>query len=127
MIKIDAIVREDKMQDVQDALKELRIQGMTISQVMGCGASLGYTQRVRASTVDVSLVPKVKFEIVVSSMKWAEKAIDAISTVAKTGEHGDGKIFIYEIKDAVRIRTGERGKHALYDVQQLLEEEDDDE
>lgn len=122
MIKIDAIVRTEKMEEVEDALKEMNVHGMTISEVMGCGTSLGYTKVVRGNKVDVNLVPKVKFEVVVSSKEWAYKTIDAISKVACTGEHGDGKIFVYELMDVVRIRTGEHGPEALWDTEQQEKE-----
>ena len=71
MIKIDAIINEDKMEDVKDALQELQVHGMTISQVMGCGTQMGYKEKVRGYDVDINLLPKVKFEIVVSSQEWA--------------------------------------------------------
>lgn len=113
MIKIDAIVREEKMEDLKDALKNADVNGMTISQVVGCGAQLGYTQYVRGSKVDINVVPKVKFEIVVSSQEWADTVISVIRTVAYTGSHGDGKIFVYELSNAIRIRTGEQGEDAI--------------
>lgn len=118
MIKIDAIVREDKMEDVKDALQELNVHGMTISQVMGCGAQMGYSHMVRGEKVSINILPKVKFEIVVSDKEWAEKTVDAITRVAYTGEHGDGKIFMYEVMDVVRIRTKERGIEAVWDETQ---------
>ena len=113
MIKIDAIVREEKMEDLKDALKNAGVNGMTISQVVGCGAQLGYTQFVRGSKVDINVVPKVKFEIVVSSEEWEKKVIDAIQKAAFTGEVGDGKIFSYEMRTAMKIRTKESGYDAL--------------
>lgn len=113
MIKIDAIVREEKMEDLKDALKNAGVNGMTISQVVGCGAQLGYTQYVRGSKVDINVVPKVKFEIVVSNQEWADTVTSVIRTVAYTGSHGDGKIFIYELANAIRIRTGEQGEDAI--------------
>ena len=125
MIRIDAIVRTEKMEEVEDALKEMHVHGMTISEVMGCGTSLGYTTHVRASKVDVNLVPKVKFEVVVSNQEWADKTVEAISKVAYTGEHGDGKIFLYELLDTVRIRTGEHGPKALWDLEQFKEGQED--
>lgn len=118
MVKIDAIVREDKVEEIKDVLKELKVHGMTISQVVGCGTSLGYTHIVRGSKVDVQVVPKVKFEIVVSNKSWADKTVEAISKAAYTGEHGDGKIFVYELMDVVRIRTGEHGEEAVWDSEQ---------
>lgn len=121
MVKIDAIVRPEKMEEVKDALKEFRINGMTISQVMGCGTSLGYTKTIRGSKVDVNVLPKVKFEIVVSDKKWADATVKAISEAAYTGEHGDGKIFVYDLMDVVRIRTGEHGPQAVWDSEQKKE------
>lgn len=115
MVKIDAIVRQEKIEEVKDALKDVRINGMTISQVVGCGTSLGYTQLVRGSKIDINVLPKVKFEVVVSDEKWADTAVKAISEAAYTGEHGDGKIFVYSLTDVVRIRTGEHGPQAVWD------------
>lgn len=122
MIKIEAIVREEKMEDIKDALKNVGVNGMTISQVVGCGAQLGYTQMVRGSKVDINVVPKVKFEIVVSSQEWADVVTSVIRTVAYTGNHGDGKIFVYELSNAIRIRTGEQGKAAIWSPEQKEEE-----
>ena len=97
MIKIDAIVNEDKMENIKDALQKLKVNGMTISQVMGCGTQMGYREKIRGYDVDINVLPKVKFEIVVSSQEWADRTIDAICKCAHTGEHGDGKIFVYEL------------------------------
>ncbi len=118
MIKIDAIVREDTLEDIKDALNEMEVHGMTISQVMGCGYQMGYKERVRGVKVDVNLVPKIKFEIVVSNKKWADKVVEIISKTAQTGEYGDGKIFMYELLDVVRIRTGQHGPEALWGFEQ---------
>ena len=115
MVKIDAIVNMEKMEDVKDALQAMEVHGMTISQVMGCGAQMGYTRTVRGSKVDVNLLPKVKFEVVVSSIKWAEKTVEAIRNAAYTGNKGDGKIFVYELMDVIRIRTNERGPKAVWE------------
>lgn len=86
---------------------------MTVSQVMGCGAQWGYTQYVRGMEVDIQMVPKIKFEIVVSSEEWERKTIQAIQKAAFTGQVGDGKIFSYEIRRAQKIRTKETGYDAL--------------
>ena len=118
MIKIDAIINEDKMEDVKDALQELQVHGMTISQVMGCGTQMGYKEKVRGYDVDINVRPKVTFEIVVSSQEWARRTVDAICRTAHTGEHGDGKIFVYELMDVVRIRTGEHGPKAVWAADQ---------
>ena len=91
----------------------LEVNGMTVSQVMGCGAQWGYTQYVRGMQVDIQMVPKIKFEIVVSSEEWERKTIQAIQKAAFTGQVGDGKIFSYEIRRAQKIRTKETGYDAL--------------
>ncbi|MDR2443173.1 MAG: P-II family nitrogen regulator [Deltaproteobacteria bacterium] len=113
MIKIEAIVREEKLEDVKSALNAIEVNGITVFQVMGCGAQKGYTEMVRGSKVDVSLLPKVKFEIVVSSEEWEQKTIKAIQEAAFTGKIGDGKIFSYDLRSAMRIRTKETGYDAL--------------
>ena len=114
MMKIDAIVNEDKYEDIKAALNEIDVHGITVSQVMGCGIQKGYTGIVRGSKVDINMLPKIRFEIVVSTDEWADKVVEVIRNAAHTGNHGDGKIFIYEIKDAVRIRTGQHGPEAIY-------------
>lgn len=114
-MKVEAFVREEKLEDVKEALNKVEVNGITISQVMGCGAQKGFTEVVRGTKVDVMLRPKIKFEIVVSSEEWAEKTIKAIQDAAFTGEVGDGKIFSYEVKNVIKIRTGETGINALQD------------
>lgn len=113
MIKIEAIVREEVFEDVKKALNAINVNGITVSQVMGCGAQRGYKKRVRGTEVDVMMLPKIKFEIVVSSEEWEKKTIEAIQKAAFTGEVGDGKIFSYEIRSAMKIRTRECGYDAL--------------
>lgn len=113
MYKIDAIVREDILEEIKTALSDIEINGLTVSQVMGFGAQRGYTTYVRGQEVDTMMQPKIKFEIVVSSEMWRDKTIQTICDVARTGEVGDGKIFAYEITNAVKIRTGETGYDAL--------------
>lgn len=113
LIKIEAIVREQKFEEVKDALNKIEVNGITVSQVMGCGSQRGYKEVVRGSEVDIVLQPKVKFEIVVSSEEWEKKVIDAIQEAAYTGEVGDGKIFSYEIRSSMKIRTKETGYDAL--------------
>ncbi|GFO84355.1 MULTISPECIES: P-II family nitrogen regulator [Anaerostipes] len=115
IMKVEAFVREEKLEDVKEALNKVEVNGITISQVMGCGAQKGFTEVVRGTKVDVMLRPKIKFEIVVSSEEWAEKTIKAIQDAAFTGEVGDGKIFSYEVKNVIKIRTGETGINALQD------------
>ena len=113
LIKVEAIVREEKFEEVKDALNQIEVNGITVSQVMGCGAQRGYKEIVRGSEVDIFLQPKIKFEIVVSSEEWEKKVIDAIQKTAFTGEVGDGKIFSYEMRSAMKIRTKETGYEAL--------------
>ena len=109
MIKVEAIVREEKFEDVKAALNEIEVNGITVSQVMGCGAQRGYKEIVRGSEIEIFMQPKIKFEIVVSSEEWEKKTIEAIQKAAYTGEVGDGKIFSYEIRSAMKIRTRETG------------------
>ena len=113
LIKVEAIVREEVFEDVKDALNQIEVNGITVSQVMGCGGQRGYKEVVRGSEVDIVLQPKVKFEIVVSSEEWEKKVIEAIQEAAFTGDVGDGKIFSYEIRSAMKIRTKETGYDAL--------------
>ena len=113
MIKVEAIVREEKFEDVKKALDDLNVNGLTVYQVMGCGIQRGYHEIVRGMEVDMQMQPKVKFEIAVSSEEWAEKTIDAIQKAAYTGAVGDGKIFTYEIQSAMKIRTKETGYDAI--------------
>ena len=108
LIKINAIVREEKFEDVKEALNKIGVNGITVSQVMGCGAQKGFTEVIRGTKVDMMMRPKIKFEIVVSSEEWERKS-------AFTGEVGDGKIFSYEVRNVVKIRTGERDVDALQD------------
>ena len=113
MIKIEAYVREDKFEDVKKALDEINVNGLTVYQVMGRGIQRGYKEIVRGMEVDMQMQPKIKFEIVVSSEEWERKTIEAIQKAAFTGETGDGKIFSYEIRSALKIRTGETGYDAI--------------
>lgn len=115
LIKINAIVREEKFEDVKEALNKIGVNGITVSQAMGCGAQKGFTEVVRGTRVDMLMRPKIKFEIVVSSEEWERKTIEAIQKAAFTGEVGDGKIFSYEVRNVVKIRTGERDVDALQD------------
>ena len=113
MIKVEAIVREDKFEDIKEALSKIEVNGITVSQVMGCGKSKGYKELVRAMEVDITMQPKIKFEIVVSNEQWEKKTIDAILEAAFTGNPGDGKIFSYELKNVIRVRTKETGSEAI--------------
>lgn len=113
MIKIDAIVREEKFEDVKTALNEIGVNGLTAYQVMGYGSQRGYKEIVRGMEVVVQMQPKIKFEIVVSSEEWEQKVIDTIQKAAFTGDPGDGKIFSFEIRKALKIRTGEKDYEAI--------------
>ena len=113
IMKIDAIVREEKFEDVKNALMEIEVNGLTVSQVMGCGLQRGYIDFVRGLVVERVLLRQVNFEIVVSSEEWAEKTIEAIKKAAYTGEFGDGKIFSYPVASATIIRSGDSGYDAV--------------
>lgn len=119
LIKIEAIVREEAFLDVKNALSDIGVNGITVYQVVGCGVQRGLSEYVRGQKVDVQVLPKIKFEIVVSSEEWERKTIEVIKKAAYTGNPGDGKIFTYEIRQAVKIRTGETG----YDAVQSPKEE----
>lgn len=112
MKKIEAIIKPFKMEDVKEALAEIGIEGMTVSEVKGFGRQKGHTEIYRGSEYTVDFLPKVKFEIVVADA-IVEKTVAAISTAAKTGKIGDGKIFILPVEYAVRIRTEETGDSAI--------------
>jgi nitrogen regulatory protein P-II 1 len=112
MKKIEAIIKPFKLTDVREALQEMGIQGMTVSEVKGFGRQKGHTEIYRGSEYTVDFIPKTKLEIIVSN-EQAAAAIDTIVKAAKTGKIGDGKIFVSDIEDAVRIRTEERSEKAL--------------
>ena len=112
MKKIEAIIRPEKLQDIKDILASANISGLSISEIMGCGSQKGWKEYVRGSEVDFNFLPKIKLEIVVQD-EQTEMVIDKICSVAQTGEVGDGKIFITDVLDAVRIRTKERSNLAL--------------
>lgn len=112
MKKIEAIIRPFKLEDVKEALIEEGVRGLTISEVRGYGRQKGHTETYRGSEYRIEFVPKIKIEVVVEDSK-AEKIVEAILKTAKTGQVGDGKIFIYNVEDVVRIRTDESGKAAL--------------
>lgn len=112
MKKIEAIIRPFKLDEVKEALIEEGIRGMTISEVRGYGRQKGHTETYRGSEYRIEFVPKIKIELVVEKEK-AETVIDAILRTAKTGQVGDGKIFVYDIEDVIRIRTEESGQGAL--------------
>ena len=112
MKKIEAIIRPFKLDEVKEALLEEGIRGLTITEVRGYGRQKGHKEVYRGSEYQIEFVPKMKIEVVVDD-SVAEKVIDAILKTAKTGQVGDGKIFISNVEDAIRIRTDESGKDAL--------------
>lgn len=113
MYKIEAIVREEKFEELKRALNAIDVNGITVWQVLGFGSQRGYKRYVRSHEIDVMTHSKVKFEIVVSSEEWRDKTIKTILEVAHTGNVGDGKIFVSEVTGVIRIRTGESGYSAL--------------
>jgi nitrogen regulatory protein P-II 1 len=113
MIKIEAIVREEKLEDIKEALSKIDVKGVTVSQVMGCGKQKGYKEFIRGTEINISMLPKIKFEIIVSSEEWEEKTIKAIQEAAYTGSPGDGKIFSYDLRNVMRVRTKEIGTIAI--------------
>lgn len=112
MKKIEAIIRPFKLDEVKEALIEAGIKGLTITEVRGYGRQKGHTETYRGSEYRIEFVPKIKIELVVEAEKL-EEAIDCIMRTAGTGQVGDGKIFISDVSDVIRIRTGESGKDAL--------------
>jgi len=113
MKKIEAIIKPFKLEDVKEALVEAGIEGMTISEVKGYGRQQGHSELYRGAEYVVEFIPKVKIEIVVSSQEYADTAIKAIKEAAHTGKIGDGKIFVSEINNVLRVRTGETDIEAL--------------
>lgn len=112
MKKIEAIIKPFKLDEVKEALAEVGIQGMTISEVKGFGRQKGHKETYRGAEYTIEFVPKVKIEVVIPD-SLTEKAVKAIMNKAKTGSIGDGKIFVTDLSEAVRIRTGETGETAL--------------
>lgn len=112
MKKIESIIRPHKLEELQTALQEAGFNGLTVSEVRGYGRQKGHTEIYRGSEYNLEFVPKVKVEIVCAA-NMCENAIKLILDICNTGEIGDGKIFVYEIGDAIRIRTGESGENAL--------------
>ncbi len=112
MRKIEAIIRHFKLEEVKNALSEQGVQGMTITEVRGFGRQKGHTEMYRGTEYEVDFVPKIKIEVVVATDD-CQRVLDTIVRSAGTGQVGDGKIFVSELAEAVRIRTGETGQDAL--------------
>ena len=112
MKKIEAVIKPFKLDEVKEALQELGVQGMTVIEAKGYGRQKGQTELYRGAEYVVDFLPKIKIEVVISDDQL-DRALDAIATAARTGRIGDGKIFISEILDVLRIRTGESGESAV--------------
>jgi len=112
MVKLECILRPEKFEPVREALSKFGVKGMTVTQVMGCGLQKGHTQYYRGTELSVSLLPKMKLEIVTTDDR-VEEIIKVVRSVGVTGNIGDGKIFVAPIKNAIRMRTGETGDDAL--------------
>jgi nitrogen regulatory protein P-II 1 len=112
MKKIEAIIRHFKLEDVKNALNDQGVQGMTITEVRGFGRQKGHTEMYRGTEYEVDFVPKIKLEVVVPDDR-ADTVTDTILRAAQTGQVGDGKMFITDLADTVRIRTGEKGEGAV--------------
>jgi nitrogen regulatory protein P-II 1 len=112
MKRIECIIRPIRFEAVKEALNEIGVYGMTVTDVRGFGRQQGHTEKYRGSTYTINLLPKLKLEVVVPDER-VEEVVATLLEAARTGEIGDGKIFICEVLDAIRIRTGERGESAL--------------
>jgi nitrogen regulatory protein P-II 1 len=112
MKKIEAIIKPFKLEEVKEALTEIGIHGMTVSEVKGFGKQKGHTELYRGAEYVIDFLPKLKIELVVDDT-MVEKVVETITNAARTGRIGDGKIFIIPVEDTIRIRTGERGPEAI--------------
>jgi len=112
MKKIEAVIKHFKLDDVKKALTDATIQGMTVTEVKGFGRQKGHVNLYRGTKHEVNFLPKIKIEVVITDEK-VEEVVDIIMESARTGEIGDGKIFVYSLLDAVRIRTGKKGEEAI--------------
>ncbi len=112
MKKVEAIIKPFKLDEVKEALQQIGIQGLTVTEVKGFGRQKGHTELYRGAEYVVDFLPKIKLEIVVAD-EMVDKAVEAIVEAANTGKIGDGKIFVLPLEESVRIRTGERGEDAV--------------
>jgi len=112
MKKVEAIIKPFKLDEVKQALQDIGIQGLTVSEVKGFGRQKGHTELYRGAEYVVDFLPKIKMEIIVNDPD-APKVVQTIQDAAKTGKIGDGKIFVYSVEDVIRIRTGEAGANAI--------------
>jgi nitrogen regulatory protein P-II 1 len=119
MKKVEAIIRHEMLQAVQDVLDECGVSGVTVTEVKGCGAQRGYTESYRGTRVNISLRPRIKIEAVMRS-EIVDRVIERIAAAARSGEVGDGKIFVIPVEEAVRIRTGERGPETVQHAERAM-------
>jgi nitrogen regulatory protein P-II 1 len=122
MKMVVAIIRHEKLQEVQDVLDECGVSGVTVTEVKGCGAQRGYTEHYRGTAVNISLRPRIKVEAVMRS-EIVDRVVDMLAGAARTGpegEIGDGKIFVMPVEEAVRIRTGERGPDTVQHAERAM-------
>jgi nitrogen regulatory protein PII len=115
MKMVMAIIRHERLQEVQDVLDECGVSGVTVTEVKGCGAQRGYTEKYRGAAVHISLRPRLKVEAVMQA-QIVKAVVDKLAEAARTGDHGevgDGKIFVIDVEDAIRIRTGEHGPETV--------------
>ncbi len=115
MKMVMAIIRHERLQEVQDVLGECGVSGVTVTEVKGCGAQRGYTEKYRGASVHISLIPRLKVEAVMQA-EIVKTVVDKLAEAARTGDHGevgDGKIFVIDVEDAIRIRAGEHGPETV--------------
>ncbi|HVF83119.1 MAG TPA: P-II family nitrogen regulator [Sphingomicrobium sp.] len=112
MKKVEAIIKPFKLDDVKDALHEVGVSGMTVTEVKGFGRQKGHTELYRGAEYVIDFLPKVKIEVVVEDAQL-DNVLEAVTTAARTGRIGDGKIFVSDVSEAIRIRTGDRGADAI--------------
>jgi nitrogen regulatory protein P-II 1 len=110
--KIEAIIRYERLQEVQNALDEIGVSGLNVTEVKGCGRQKGYTEQYRGSQANISLLPKLKIESLVPA-ELTDRVVEAIVAAAYTGETGDGLLYVLPVSEVVRIRTGERGPDTI--------------
>ena len=119
MKMVVAIIRHERLQEVQDVLDECGVSGVTVTEVKGCGAQRGYTEKYRGASVHISLRPRLKIEAVMKS-EIVTTVVDKMAVAARTGEVGDGKIFVMPVEDAIRIRTGEHGTETVQHAERAM-------
>jgi nitrogen regulatory protein PII len=122
MKMVMAIIRHERLQEVQDVLDECGVSGVTVTEVKGCGAQRGYTEKYRGAAVHISLRPRLKVEAVMQA-QIVKAVVDKLAEAARTGDHGevgDGKIFVIDVEDAIRIRTGEHGPETVRHAERAM-------